>query len=554
MSSLVVVFTAVFFSVPRAGLFGAETKVPPAKAPPSKAPFRVLFSNDCTNITTCVSPYHAKGQRWAPEMVEKTVDETSGRGVDVHMLQPCMTWVPWWQSKVYPIKEHHRWWKEHYGEDISTLQVHDYLRNGGDIVGVFVNRCRTTPMKPFVSLRLNDGHHLENVNNGHNRKGTHCICEFYAENPQYRIGTDVRSWDQHVQNWAIPEVRRYKFELIEEICENYDIAGLELDYMRHFSFFPLDKTTSDERRAIMVDFIQDVRRLLDATAAEGERRWLCVRIPAYLAMHDMLGVDVKSFAEAGVDMFNLSSSYFTVHDTDVAAIAKMAPDRAFYCEMCHTTYVGKAVAKGYDNFTFRRTTPNQYYTAAHLAYRRGARGVSAFNFVYYREHGRGERGPFHEPPFEVFEHIGDPDWVARQPQHYILAKTWLSDRFLGRKMPLDFTAAGQTKSFQMDMAPTEGGWKCDGTLRIQAEKDLGDSIWTAKANGVELKPAADLSEPYDNPYSPLLGDDSVHRGWIVPREILKDGINKFEVTMERGSKTRINFIDLAIGGTHGGTP
>jgi hypothetical protein len=334
--------------------------------------------------------------------------------------------------------------------------------------------------------------------------------------------------------------------LIKEICENYDIAGLELDYMRHFSFFPLEETTSEQRKEIMASFIRDVRRVLDAMSPDGEKRWLCVRIPCYLVMHDRLGVDVKSFAEAGVDMFNLSASYFTVHDTDVATISKMAPDRAFYCEMCHTTYVGKAVAKGYDNFTFRRTTPNQYTTAAHLAYRRGASGVSTFNFVYYREHGHGERGPFHEPPFHIFKNLGDPDWVAAQPQHYILAKTWLSDHFLAKKMPLDFAAPGQTRTFRMDMSPTKGGWKSDGTLRIQDEQGFADSQWTAKANGVELEPAPDLSEPYDNPYSPLLGDASAHRGWIVPRKVLKDGVNDFEVTMNSGKRARINFVDLAI--------
>ena len=194
-----IIFTAFSVHSTRSNLARADET-----AGSNRPPFRVLFSNDCTNITTCVSPFHAKGQRWAPEMVEATVDETAGSGIDVHMLQPCMTWVPWWQSKVYPIKEHHRWWKEHYGEDISTAAVHDYLRDGGDIVKVFVDHCGKTEMKPFVSLRLNDGHHLENVNAKHNRKGTHCICKFYAENPQYRIGSDVKSWDEHVQNWAIP--------------------------------------------------------------------------------------------------------------------------------------------------------------------------------------------------------------------------------------------------------------------------------------------------------------------------------------------------------------
>lgn len=77
-------------------------------------------------------------------------------------------------------------------------------------------------------------------------------------------------------------------------------------------------------------------------------------------------------------------------------------------------------------------------------------------------------------------------------------------------------------------------------------KDLGNSTCTAKANGIELASAADLSEPYKSPYTPLLGDASVHRGWIVPKDILIDGLNNFEVAMKTGDKFEINFIDLAI--------
>ena len=54
-----------------------------------------------------------------------------------------------------------------------------------------------------------------------------------------------------MQNWAIPEVRGYKFAFIEELCENYDLDGFELDFLRIYSFFQLDKTTGRQRREII---------------------------------------------------------------------------------------------------------------------------------------------------------------------------------------------------------------------------------------------------------------------------------------------------------------
>jgi hypothetical protein len=82
-----------------------------------KAPYQVLFSNDTTNIETCVSPYRAKGEPFRPEMLEATVDETAGVGIDVHLLQPGLGWVPWWKSKVYPFEEHIAFMKEVKGHD-----------------------------------------------------------------------------------------------------------------------------------------------------------------------------------------------------------------------------------------------------------------------------------------------------------------------------------------------------------------------------------------------------------------------------------------------------
>ena len=40
-----------------------------------KAPFKLLFSNDTTNIETCVCPYHKKGEAFPPEMLEAFLDK-----------------------------------------------------------------------------------------------------------------------------------------------------------------------------------------------------------------------------------------------------------------------------------------------------------------------------------------------------------------------------------------------------------------------------------------------------------------------------------------------
>lgn len=121
-----------------------------------KAPFRVIFSNDTTNILTCTSPYHRKGEPFRAEMLESTVDETAGTGVDAHFIQLAHGWVPWYQSRVYPIAEHVRWWKARYGVDptggcgeIATCLR--YLLDGGDMLQVFdLSEPYPNPYSPLL--------------------------------------------------------------------------------------------------------------------------------------------------------------------------------------------------------------------------------------------------------------------------------------------------------------------------------------------------------------------------------------------------------------------
>ena len=81
-----------------------------------------------------------------------------------------------------------------------------------------------------------------------------------------------------------------------------------------------------------------------------------------------------------------------------ADFRRLVPEAAVYAEMGHATWTGPKLGPGGDSANFRRTTPEQFQTTAHLACTRGGDGVSLFNFAYYREHGGPGRGPFSEPP------------------------------------------------------------------------------------------------------------------------------------------------------------
>jgi len=287
----------------------------------------------------------------------------------------------------------------------------------------------------------------------------------------------------------------------------------------------------------MTAFVKEVRQML------GPKRWLCARVPCYLTALDALGLDLKALVAVGLDMVNASAHYFTTQQHDLAAIRKQIEGAALYFELCHTIWKGDKVQEGYDVFPYRRATREHLQTSAHLAYARGADGISLFNFAYYRPHGKGEgRGVFGEPPFDALKALNDPRALANAPQHWFIAFGWRAPGAKPPAVPRKITR-GKTEKFNFDLASPRG----DARVRIQSDKSLAGGEWTALFNGVQLSASDDVTEPYDVPFPSMLGKPEELRAWIVPAALLREGKNSLEVTRQSGDECAIVFVDLACG-------
>ena len=215
------------------------------------------------------------------------------------MLQPGGGWVPWWKSEVCPADEHYRWLKETARVPIDSIG--EYMLNGGDLVQVFVDRCRRRDIVPFVSLRLNDYHGNEYADllmdrvrggegAGSGRPGVQGCWQsrFYLEHPEYRLEADPAAYTSNpdklaftrdhrlryqirinrVFNWAHAAVRENKLALIVELCEHYDIDGLELNFVRWAKHFP--RHQGREKADIMTEYMGQVRAALALISRTGE--------------------------------------------------------------------------------------------------------------------------------------------------------------------------------------------------------------------------------------------------------------------------------------------
>jgi len=533
-------------------LLGRGELLAAGEAPKRKAPFKVLFSNDTTHLGSCPSPFRKRGEPFKEAHLRASVAETAGKGIDVHLLQPGLGWVPWWPSAVLPMKRHVEWLRQ---RGLAPNAFESYVLNGGDLVRVFIDACRACGEAPFVSLRLNDAHHIYRGGSAAPEAREKALAEFqfFADHPDCRIGPEVDGDERmrYMLDWGRPEVRAYKLSLIEELCANYEFDGLELDFMRHWIFFNLKRTTAEQRRAIQTEFVQQVRDRLDRSRKPGPRRWLCVRVPSYPETYDPMGLDLAAFAAAGVDMVNASSHYFTDGQLEIESLRRLLPASvALYAEVQYVTATSQKLTLPNITQTLnanRRTTREQFNTVAHQAYARGADGISAFNFQYYRgtHNPTDVYGEPAEPPFEVFKGLGDPAWLASQPQHYVLGLGQGHPKKKGRPFQ-DAVKPGEAVRLSLFMAPPAQGWQTAGRLRIQARTRLLGQPWRASLNGVPLAPTADVSEPYASPYVVGLGKPEEYLAWTVPASVLKAGVNEIELALLDGRPVHVTFLDLAI--------
>lgn len=492
-----------------------------------KAPAKVLYINDITNIYTCESPFQATNAALTDEKIRESVDEVAGK-VDVHMME-CYGWIPWWISTNYSGKAHYeRWQANHPQLTVSTfgkyMMQEDPANSCGDMMATFVDECRQTGQSPFISFRLNDHHHLDCWDPAKiNAAGSEWISDFLWDNSDYRIG-DVG--DEMGLNWAYGHVWSNKLAMIAEICQNYDIDGLELDFLRSEFYFKTNETTLAQREAIMSNFVASVREILDETGrvAEKGHRWLCVRIPCLMSRYSPLGINIDKFKAAGVDMFNISSTVYTTQQgTDLPVIRAALPRQKVYNEMTQSIWN----PAGFDSVLFTNfdgnATDEQLNTAAMLAYHYGADGISLFNFAYYRGSSASVE-PYSEPPFHVIPGLADSSNLLQKTTHwYTRAKNY------GNPWMPYFTALRSENTVYLDVIKTEQISSGQCLLRLIFAKDVCPEEWSVQINQVTLTPTYPILKPIPDNYQTPLGRSSQYLCYTVPIEDIVDGRNSIKL-------------------------
>lgn len=188
------------------------------------------------------------------------------------------------------------------------------LNHDGALYKEWINVCRENKISPWISIRMNDGHGLDETDDPNVYK---TLAKFWKDHPEYRrVQNKPLSCMDNCFDFAHEEVRNRMLNYISELLSGFDVDGIELDWMRFgYHFKP---GYEDEGREILNNFMRETRLIADnAEKRYGHKISIATRVPAKPENAYYLGYDAITWARENlIDILTITPFWFTA-DTDM---------------------------------------------------------------------------------------------------------------------------------------------------------------------------------------------------------------------------------------------
>jgi hypothetical protein len=178
--------------------------------------------------------------------------------------------------------------------------IHAMIERGEDPQAATIKRGHELGMQVYASVRMNDNHfngaQVEDL--PHLRHSS--LTQMHHEHPEWLLGEKAAS-DWFALSWdlSVPEVRKHRFEHVQEVCTLWDWDGVELDWQRHG--FHLDQDYGYRLRYVLTDLLRAIRRMTDEVARKrGRPFYLAVRVSGTLEMCRTIGYDIPTWIREGL--------------------------------------------------------------------------------------------------------------------------------------------------------------------------------------------------------------------------------------------------------------
>ncbi|WP_052362489.1 hypothetical protein [Geminisphaera colitermitum] len=429
----------------------------------------------------------------------------------------------------------------------ANNQMQALLDAGIDPLRVVQKFTREHNIELFWSMRMNDNHDGYADNYG---PALFDATRLKTQHPEYLLGTRGQrlpygSWS--AVNYARPEIRELAFRYVEEVCLNYDVDGVELDFFRHPVFFPSTtrgQPCTDDELNMMTGLLRRIRVMADA---EGRRRGrpllIAVRVPDSAAYAKTIGLDLETWLSGDLLDLLIVGGYFQLNEwTDSVALA-----RKHGAGFGIKVYPSLDDARVPDGPKFDATVPRSTLRMTDAAYRgRAAVAWAAGMDGLYFFNQFNPRRP-------IWREVGDPATLAPLEKDYFASVRGVGATPMRSNLPL---APWQTIETLNPLAPRDLLPGQPALARIQLVAPVERPARVFHTLGIRIKDTKANTQIEADAVEVRLNEMLLDRAkakregdWLfypVETEAIRNGLNKVSVTLKSETSIRGSWLDLMV--------
>jgi len=286
----------------------------------------------------------------------------------------------------------------------SKNTVGAFLEQGTDPLKIMVDFCKQNNIEIWWSMRMNDTH-----DRYHKLwKASYHYSPFKKNHPDWIIHPENPKVT--AVNYAVPEVRDMALAFIREVCDNYDIDGIDLDFYRHLLYFPCNaegKDAGQEECDMMTDLMRRVRLMTEEVGLKRGRPILVsVRVPDSVGYCKAKGFDIVRWLEEGLIDTMEVSGYVRLNPWKTSAELAHRYDVPVYACLSESRMKQRGPRRS--NACYRGRALN--------AWDAGMDGIYMFNFF--------------NPKQPLWDQLGDPSLLRKKTKVFTTGARGVTKNYL----------------------------------------------------------------------------------------------------------------------------